>query len=136
MIYNLADGSESRIDPSPMRGSQAAPFIADPVPFSGGWIERVALPNADQTSFETFVAVDDGTAAEVLLQAGDLGAVLDFWLTANEQYLVAEIAPTGNFFESSDGYATGARPRDVETVVVDMATKEVVSTWIGSHPRW
>ncbi len=55
-------------------------------------------------------------------------------MTANDRYLVAEVSPGGDRFEASDGYAAGARPRDVTIVVIDIWAGTVVAEWPGSHP--
>jgi hypothetical protein len=138
LIYDLDDGSETRIEPSPIVGTEAVPFIGDVVPVRDGrWIERAVLPNADFTSFDSFVAIDDGTAASLLFRTIEpVGSILDYRVTPNDRYLVAEVSPGGDRFEVSDGYPAGARPRDVTTVVIDIWAGSVVAEWPGSHSRW
>lgn len=133
VIYDLDDGSEERANPAPLGG--AVPFIADVIPLSGGrWLERAALPSADFTSFDVSIALDDGVAAASLLAAADTGQVLDFEVSANEQYLLAEISPAGAG-STSDGYGGSPRPLDVTLVMIDLASGDVVGEWPGSHPR-
>lgn len=138
LIYDLDDGSETRIEPSPMEGTVAVPFVADVVPLSGGrWIERAVLPNADFTGFDSFVALDDGAAASVLFRTrAKGGSILGYRVTANERYLIAEVSPGGDSFEAGDGYEADARPRDVTTVLIDLSTGEPAGEWAGSHARW
>jgi hypothetical protein len=138
LLYDLEDGSETRIEPSPMGGTAAVPFVADVVPLSGGrWVERAVLPNADFTAFDSFVALDDGTSASVLFRTAQKGgSILGYRVTANERYLIAEVSPGGDSFEASDGYEADARPRDVTTVLIDLTTGDAVAQWAGSHARW
>jgi hypothetical protein len=138
LIYDFDDGSETRIEPSPIAGTQAVPFIADVIPVrEGRRIERAVLPNADFSSFDSFVAIDDGQQASLLFRTVDpIGSILDYRMTSNDAYLVAEVSPGGDDFSSSDGYGAGARPRDVTIVVIDIWEGAVVAEWPGSHPRW
>ncbi len=134
VMYDLDDGSEERVNPSPLGG--AVPYIADVIPLSGGrWLERAVLPSADFTSFDPSVALDDGTAATPLLAASGTGGVLDFRVMSNEQYLLAEISPAGAD-AISDRYGGSPRPLDVTLVMVDLASGEVIGEWPGSHSRF
>jgi hypothetical protein len=137
LIYDLVDGSESRIEPSPMAGGTAVPFVADVVPVAGGWIERAVLPNADFSAFDSFIARDDGSSTTELFRPSRKGgSVVGYAVTANERYLIAEVSPGGDTFAASDGYEADARPRDVTIVVLDLASGEVAQEWAGSHARW
>jgi hypothetical protein len=138
LIYDFDDGSETHFNPSPISGTDAVPFIADVVPLSDGRrIQRAVVPNADFTSFDSFVALDDGTSSSVLFRTADSGgSILDYRVTPNERYLVAEVSPGGDLIENRDGYAIDPRPRDVTVVVIDIAKDKVVAEWPGSHPRW
>ena len=138
LLYDLGDGTETRINPSPMAGTDTVPFIADVVPLEGGrFIERAAIPTADGLSFNVILAIDDGKTATPLYETPDgKGTILDYRLTANEQFLVAEVSPGGAFPSTSDGYEVEPRPVDVITVVIDTASGEVVAQWNGSHAHW
>lgn len=138
LIYDFDDGSETRLDPSPIVGTDAVPFVADVIPVRDGRrVERAVLPNADFSAFDSFVAIDDGVAASLLFRTSDpVGSILDYRMTANDRFLVAEVSPGGDRFEASDGYPAGARPRDVTIVVIDIWAGTVVAEWPGSHPRW
>lgn len=138
VVYDLADGSETRFEPSPVEGGTAIPFVADVVALSGDRaIERAVLPNEDFTAFDSFVAVDDGTSARLLFRTAEpTGSVIGYRVTPNERYLVAEVSPGGDSLEASDGYEADARPRDVRIVLIDLTTGEVAGEWPGSHARW
>jgi hypothetical protein len=138
LIYDFDDGTETRLDPSPIVGTDAVPFIGDVIPVRDGRrIERAVLPSADFTSFDSFVAIDDGAAASLLFRTVDAaGSILGYRMTANDRYLVAEVSPGGDHFETRDGYPAGARPRDVTIVVIDIWAGTVVAEWPGSHARW
>ncbi len=72
LIYDFDDGSETRLTPSPIVGTDAVPFVADVIPVRDGRrIERAVLPIADFTSFDSFVAIDDGTAASLLFRTAN-----------------------------------------------------------------
>jgi hypothetical protein len=138
LIYDFDDGSEARINPSPDAATGVVPFIADVVPVRDGYrIERAVVPNEDYSAFESFIAIDDGTSSSVLYRTPEVaGSVVGYRMTANDRYLVAEVGPGGNSFDTSDGYAGQSRPRDVITVVIDIWAGTVVAEWPGSHARW
>jgi NADPH-dependent ferric siderophore reductase len=137
LAYSLADGSESRLEPAPLASGET-PFVADVIPLSDGrQIERAVVPKGDYSAFDSFIAIDDGSRSAPLYRMPDGGgSIIDYSVTPNGQYLVAEVSPGGDSFESSDGYATGDRPRDVQTIVIDVGSGEVAAQWPGSHPRW
>lgn len=133
VIYDLDDGTEERVNPTPL--GDAIPYIADVVPLSGGrWLERAALPSADFTSFDLSVALDDGTAATPVFAAAGDGRILGFRVTSNEQYVLAEVSPAGTD-ATSDRYGGSQRPLDVTLVMIDLASGDVVGEWPGSHAR-
>jgi hypothetical protein len=138
LLYDLDDGSEQRIAPSPLDDSGDVPFVGGVIPLSGGrWIERALVPDADYTAFDSSIALDDGAAARTLYRPDQPGAsILGYRLTANERYLLVEMSPGGASLEASDGYQADARPRDVTTLLVDVVTGDVAAQWQGSHARW
>lgn len=138
LVYDFDDGSETRLEPSPMVGTEAVPFIADVIPVRDGRrIQRAVVPSVDYTSFDSFVAIDDGFGASVLFRTVDpAGSIVGYRMTANDRYLVAEVSPEGDRLEFNDGYPAEARPQDVVVVVIDIWAGTVVAEWQGSHPRW
>lgn len=137
LVRDLADGSETRIQPSPAEDG-TVPFVADAVPLSGDrFVERAVVPVEDFTAFDSFVALDDGTAARMLFRTAEpSGTVLGYAVTPNERYLVAEVSPGGDSLAAGDGYEAEGRPRDVVIVLIDLVTGGVAAEWRGSHARW
>ena len=103
----------------------AVPFIADVIPLSGDRLDRARRGARTRTSPRSTASSRSttGPSRSTLYRPGGRGgSILDFRLTANERYLVAEVSPGGDSLEASDGYETDARPRDVTTsssIVVD-----------------
>lgn len=138
LAYDFTDGSETRLDAAPLATTGVVPFIADVIPVRDGrQIERAVIPKGDYSSFDSFIAIDDGKHSSPLFRMPDGGgSIIDYAVTSNDQYLVAEVSPGGDTLAAGDGYAVGARPRDVQVVVVDIWKGTVVGQWPGSHPRW
>jgi hypothetical protein len=138
LAYSFSDGSETRLNAAPLVSTGVVPFIADVIPIRDGrQIERAVIPNGDYTSFDSFIALDDGKHSSPLFRMTDgTGSIIDYAVTSNDQFLVAEVSPGGDTFDASDGYAAGARPKDVQIVVIDIAKGTVAAQWQGSHPRW
>lgn len=138
VVYDLVDGTETRVEPSPVEGGTTVPFVADVVPLSGDrYVARAVVPNEDFTAFDSFVALDDGTSSRLLFRTSETGgSILGYRVTANERYLVAEVSPGGDTLAAADGYEADPRPRDVTVVLIDLVTGEVAGEWPGSHTRW
>lgn len=138
VLYDLDDGTEDRIVASPLDDSGRVPFVGGVIPLTDGrWIERALVPNADQSAFDSSIAIDDGTTARTLYAPDVDGAsTLGYRLTPNERYLLVETSPGGASLDASDGYGQDARPRDVTVLVIDVGSGAVVAQWQGSHARW
>lgn len=138
LIYDLDDGSETRVTPSPIETSGAVPLVDNVVPVRDGrYVEQALVPAADYSSFDTFLAIDDGSQTRLLYDTREAtGSILNMRVTPNDRYLVTETSPGGADFDTSDGYEVQPRPRDVTTVIVDIVTGEVVAEFPGSHARW
>lgn len=131
---SLADGKQTRIEPSLIQGGM--PFVgqAELLP-NGDVIEKAALQTTDGR-FVVIVAVDDGTEGRVLYQTPNLaGSIENFHVSPNGQYVAIEVVPV--IADSvSDGYPVDSRSTTITTVIVEIASGLVVRSVDGFAPIW
>lgn len=125
----LADGSETRIEPSLIEGGP--PFIGEIVPLVNGSIVEKAALQTDGGVFVVVLAVDDGASGRVVYIAPKpAGSIGDFSVSPNDQYIAVEVTPD-NTAAVSDNYPQEPRSTTVITVIVDVATGVPVGTVEG-----
>ena len=130
----LQDAAQARIEPSPVQG--VTPFVGQVVPLSdGGLVEKAAVPGA-AGAFTVALVVDDATAGRVLYTTPDgKGSIETFSLSPNEQFVIAEVVPD-NESTVSDGYPQKPRSTSITTVIIDLASGEIVKTLEGFEAQF
>lgn len=135
IVLSLADGSETRITPSPLDGE--TPYSSTPalLPDGRSTIQSIVLLSADLTSSQSFLVVDDGTEARVVYTPPPSGAIDGFALSPNGQYVAVAVVPDVGA-SSSDGYYPFAKATSIMTLVVDLTTGEQVRSYAGFGTIW
>ncbi|TQO21040.1 hypothetical protein FB472_2708 [Rhodoglobus vestalii] len=132
---SLSDGSETRLFPSPIDDEQ--PFLGQAdVDATGALIAKMVLVGQTAGTFSSVLAYDDGDVSRVLYQTvDDKGAILDFRVSPNGQFVAVEVHPNFSVFDS-DEYVMAARPRSVTTYIVEVATGAVTRSVEGFGAVW
>jgi hypothetical protein len=132
---SVSDGSETRLFPSPIDDEQ--PFLGQTdVDATGALIAKMVLVGQTAGTFSSVLAYDDGDVSRVLYQTvDDKGAILDFRVSPNGQFVAVEVHPNFSVFDS-DEYVMTARPRSVTTYIVEVATGAVTRSVEGFGAVW
>jgi hypothetical protein len=132
---SLADGSDRRLSASPIDGRQ--PFLGSTDANAAGvLIAKMVLVGSPGNTFSSVLAYDNGEVSRILYQTvGDKGAILDFRVSPNGQFVAVEVQPNVSIFDS-DEYVMVARPRSVTTYVVDVASGAVTRSVEGFGVLW
>ncbi|MGV8857417.1 Ig-like domain-containing protein [Rhodoglobus sp.] len=131
----LTDGSERRLLASPVDGKQ--PFLGDAdANAADDLVAKMVLVGEDGHTFSSILAYDDGAASRILFQTvEDRGAILDFRVSPNGQFVAVEVQPNVSAFDS-DEYVMSARPRSVATYIVEISTGAVTRSVEGFGAIW
>jgi hypothetical protein len=132
MVVQGLDGSLTSMDPTipgkPVAlGAFSPPGAGDPA---------LSLAKGKATRFDVSLVLDDGQKSRILYEIpGDLGSIDSFSVSPNSQYVAIEEIPDVSA-SVSDGYARDARSTSVATVIVDIATGEMVRIVDGFDVVW
>ncbi|WP_307784414.1 Ig-like domain-containing protein [Salinibacterium sp. SWN139] len=131
----LVDGEEVRLNPSPIDGEQ--PFLGQTdADAAGNLVAKMVLVSPDGGSFSSVLAYDDGELSRILYQTvDDKGAILDFHVSPNNQFVAVEVQPNVSNFDS-DEYVMNPRPQSVTTYLVEIATGAVTRSVEGFGLVW
>ncbi len=135
LAVSIDDGSEERLVPSPIDGDVA--FLGQTVVLSSGnRVEKLALFDAEGGRFQSVLAFDDGAQSSALFRTiDDAGSIEKFAISPNEQFVAVEVVP--DFATAvSDGYLFDARYTTTTTVIVEIATGQVVRSLDGFGLLW
>jgi hypothetical protein len=135
VALNLAEGTTTRLDPSPLEGQVPSGGRAEVIP-EGGWVQQVADLDELTGRFKTALVYDDGDASRIIYRTvNDEGSIGDFALSPNNQFVVVETVP--NVADAvADGYGTNPRVTTVTTVFVEIATGAVYRSVDGFRVSW
>ncbi|HEU4849275.1 MAG TPA: hypothetical protein VFS93_02580 [Terrimesophilobacter sp.] len=135
IVVSLADGTETRITPSPVDGE--IPYSSTPALLPDGHtrVQSVVFLSADLTSSRSFLVVDDGTTGRIVYTPPDAGAIDSFTVSPNGQYAAVAVDPDAGA-SASDAYYPFAKPTNIMTIVVDLATGEQVRSYDGFDTSW
>jgi len=135
LAVTLPGAKEKRITPSPLGTEQTFGGELEILP-DGTRVQKVVVPLPDNAGLESYLVLDDGTAARAIYQTVDqLGSIERFELSPNGQYAVIETVPS-IADAVSDGYFLDARATSITTVIVDLETGAVVRTLDGFGVSW
>ncbi|WP_255558953.1 hypothetical protein [Salinibacterium sp. M195] len=131
----LSDGAELRLNPSPISGEQ--PFLGQSdADAAGNLVAKMVLVSESGGSFSSVLAFDDGEQSRILYQTvGDKGAILDFQVSPNNQFVAVEVQPNVSSFDA-DEYVMNPRPQSVTTYFVEIATGAVTRSVEGFGLVW
>ena len=131
----LADGTEVRLQPSRIDGEQ--PFIGQTdADADGNLVAKMVLVGETGASFSSVLAFDNGEESRILYQTvGDKGAILDFEVSANNQFVAVEVQPNVATLDT-DNYVMNPRPQSVTTYLVEIATGAVTRSVEGFGAVW
>ena len=131
----LSDGTEVRLHPSRINGEQ--PFIGQTdADAAGNLVAKMVLVGESGASFSSILAFDDGDESRILYQTvDDKGAILDFRVSPNNQFVAVEVQPNVSEFDS-DEYVMNPRPQSVTTYLVEIATGAVTRSMEGFEAVW
>ena len=132
----LADRQEERFTASPLLETE--PLVAS-VKLIGEDLTRVqkaAIFNEDSGQFSSYVVLDDGTEARVLLESpNQLGSLEDFSVSANGQYAAVTVVPDVAA-AIPDQYSVRPEATSVTTVIVEIDTGLVRASVSGFQLDW
>ena len=134
VLIDVSDGAQTRLDPSLIEGG--LPFLGLVEPLAdGSLLEKAALESTDGR-FIVVVALDDGETGRILYTTPDLaGSIEDFTVSPNGQFAAIEVVPV--IADSvSDGYPVNPRATSITTVIMNIATGEIVRSIEGFGLRW
>jgi hypothetical protein len=118
----------------PVLGMNSASSPA--VPPSGTADPVLSLAKGHSTTFDVSLVLDDGQKSRILYEIpGDLGSIDSYSISPNAQYVAIEEIPDVSA-SVSDGYFRDARSTSVATVIVDIATGEMVRIVDGFDVTW
>jgi hypothetical protein len=136
LAYTLSNGAKTRLQPSPIGG--VVPFGGEIALTGKGTtrLQSVAVANGDSTRFDVSLVVDDGQKSRILYQTpGDIGSIESFSVSPNSQYVAIEEIPDVSA-NVSDGYFRDARSTSIATVIVNIATGQMVRIVDGFDVAW
>lgn len=127
----VADGSQERIEIAD--SSEGRAYLGPIVPLPDGSMIAKAVLGA---TFSPVVLHADGDSTVVLYRTpGDAGSIQDMSVSPNGQYVAIETVPDTSV-SSPDGYLADPRDTTTTTVIVDVATGAVVSSFTGFALAW
>ncbi|WP_202800889.1 hypothetical protein [Salinibacterium sp. PAMC 21357] len=131
----LSDGDELRLHPSEIDGEQ--PFLGQTdADAAGNLVAKMVLVAENGGSFSSVLAFDDGELSRILYRTvGDKGAILDFRVSPNNQFVAVEVQPNVANYDS-DEYVMNPRPQSVTTYFVEIATGAVTRSVEGFGLVW
>lgn len=131
----LADGAELRLTPSRINGEQ--PFLGQTdANAAGDLVAKMVLVGESSGSFSSVLAFDDGEESRILYQTvNSKGAILDFHVSPNNQFVAVEVQPNVSNFDS-DEYVMNPRPQSVTTYLVEISTGAVTRGVEGLGLVW
>lgn len=131
----LSDGTDVRLHPSRIDGEQ--PFIGQTdANAAGDLVAKMVLVGEAGASFSSVLAFDNGEESRILYQTvGDKGAILDFEVSPNNQFVAVEVQPNVST-RDPDQYVMNSRPQSVTTYLVEIATGAVTRSVEGFGAIW
>ncbi|WP_165064286.1 hypothetical protein [Marisediminicola senii] len=136
LTLSLADGTEERIIAAPVEGQAPAGGDVQLLGEGAERIQQVAVLDEETGRFQSYIVADDGDAARVLYTSDDgRASIYGFAVSPNSQYLSVEITPDAAS-SVSDGYAMDPVTTTVTTVVIDIESGQVVSSFDGFSLVW
>ncbi len=136
VVIDLASGTETRLDPSPVEGAFA--FGGEALLTRGPLrVQKVAVPDESGGSVISLLIADDGAGTSRVLfrTVDDRGSIGSFLLSPNDQYVAVEVTPSVADAEP-DGRPVNGRPTSVTTAIIDITTGAIVRTLEGFSPRF
>lgn len=135
VAVTIADGTKTRLPPSPLNGS--TPYLGETTVVEGeARIETVAKFNQQSGKFSTFIAYDDGKKSRLLFATVDnLGTIDGYTISPNGQYVAIAAVPDASV-PDSDGYYFDAKPKALMTEIVNIQSGAVVRTLEGFSLSW
>jgi len=135
LAVSITDRTENRLVPSLIDGDVA--FLGQTtVLSSGNRVSKLALFDAEGGRFQSVLAVDNGAQSQALFRTtNDAGSIEKFAISPNEQFVAVEVVPD---FATAvlDGYLFDARYTTSTTVVIEIATGQVVRSLDGFGLLW
>lgn len=99
------------------------------------YVQQVAVPAADGSSYRNLVVVDDLKEARTLYEPSAVGTTIEgFSVSPNGQYLAVETAEATA--ETDFSYTIDPVPTTVTTTIVDISTGGVVASFAGHSTAW
>lgn len=136
LALTLADGIESRLEASPVRGEQ--PFGGEIALLGDGLerVQRVAVFTAGTGRFASYLVLDTGSESRVLYESLEgRGSIEDFSVSPNGQYAAVTIVPDVST-SVSDGSPVDPMSTTVASIVIDIATGTVLGSVAGFAVSW
>ncbi|CAN5398040.1 hypothetical protein BH10ACT7_BH10ACT7_09760 [soil metagenome] len=131
VILSVTDGSQERIEIADSEEGRA--YLGPLVPLPDRSIIAKAVLGS---TFSPVVLHADGDSTVVLYRTpGDAGSIQDISVSPNGQYVAVETVPDVAV-SSPDGYAADGRDTNTTTVIVDVASGAIVSSFTGFALAW
>lgn len=131
VLLTLADGSEERIELAAVDGENA--YLGAMLVLPDGTIVAKAVLASDFAP--VVVRAADGVTNILYRTVRDAGSIQDIVASPNGQYVAIETVPDTSASES-DGYPADARSTSSTTVIVDVDSGVIVSSFTGFAPAW
>lgn len=132
----LASREEERFTASPLLGTDAVVANATLVAADLTRVQKAAIFDEESGQFASYVVLDDGDAARVLLESpNQLGSLEDFSVSTNGQYVAVTVVPDVAA-GISDQYAVRPTASSVTTVIVEIETGLVRASVPGFQLDW
>jgi hypothetical protein len=133
-VLTINDLLAERLPPALIDGEEPYPGEAQ-VLSDGSTLEAVFNYHAEANRFDSYLIREDGSTTVLYGKKGSTAMILQFAVSPNEQYVAIELDPNTETSED-DGYIGNSRPDSVTTVIVDIATGSLVTSFEGFALRW
>ena len=131
VVLTIADGTERRIELGSVDGAGA--YLGTIMALPGGVLLAKAVLAEDFAP--VVVRSLDGVTSVLYRTVRDAGSIQDLAASPNGQYVAIETVPD-TAASASDGYTVDARSTSSTTVIVDVRTGAIVSSFTGFAPAW
>jgi hypothetical protein len=134
-VLTIDDLLAERLPPALIDGEEPYPGEAQ-VLSDGSTLEAVFNYYAETNRFDSYLVRQDGaTSTSLYGEKGSAAMILHFAVSPNEQYVAIELDPNTDTSQD-DGYVGNSRPDSVTTVIVDIATGSLVTSFEGFALHW
>lgn len=131
VLLSLADGTEERIELAAVEGENA--YLGTMLVLPDGTIIAKAVLATDFAP--VVVRAADGVTSILYRTLRDAGSIQDIVASPNGQYVAIETVPD-TAASVSDDYPADARSTSSTTVIVDVDSGAIVSSFTGFAPAW